>query len=67
MINSHRRTGALMLAVEAGSEAEQLGLAPGDVIVGWGEAEIRSTADLTDCSFGAPVTVLRKQQKTVLA
>ena len=61
------RTGALVLAVEAGSEAEQLGLAPGDVIVGWGEAEIRSTADLTNRSFGAPVTVLRKQQKTVLA
>ena len=34
MINSHRRTGALVLAVEADSEAEQLGLAAGDVIVG---------------------------------
>ena len=67
MINSHRRTGALVLSVEEGSEAEQLGPAPGDVIVGWGEAEIRSTADLTSRSFGAPVAVLRKQQKTVLA
>ena len=60
------RNGALVLSVEAGSEAEQLGIIPGDVIVGWGEADIRSTADLTDRSFEAPVTVLRKQQKILL-
>ena len=60
------RNGALVLSVEAGSEAEARGLIPGDVIVGWGEADIRSTADLTDRPFGAPVTVLRKQQKIIL-
>ena len=60
--------GALILAVEAGSEAEGKGLAAGDVIVAWGGENIRSMEDLAGRTLDAdtPVAVLRKQKRTVL-
>ena len=60
--------GALVLAVEAGSEAEQRGLAAGDVIVAWGDAPINRVGDLEGCSLDGqtPVAILRKQRRIVL-
>lgn len=60
--------GALVLAVEPGSEAEKRGLAPGDVIVAWGDAAIDRATDLEGRTLvpDAPVAVLRKQKRTIL-
>ena len=60
--------GALILAVEAGSEAESRGLAAGDVIVAWGDKPVNSVDDLEGAAFDdrTPVAVLRKQKRTVL-
>ncbi|MBE6939084.1 MAG: peptide-binding protein [Ruminococcaceae bacterium] len=60
--------GALIMAIGAASEAEKRGLAVSDVIVLWGDKAINNIDDLADCTFDAdvPVTVLRKQHRTVL-
>ena len=60
--------GALVVAVEPGSWADNRGLSAGDVIVAWGERVVDSVADLDDRSIvpDAPLTVLRKQQRTEL-
>ena len=60
--------GALVMTVETGSEAQKRGLLPSDVIVCWGNAEIDRMDDLEECRFAddLPITVLRKQQKTIL-
>ncbi|MFC9786925.1 S1C family serine protease [Rhodococcus sp. NPDC127528] len=44
---SEAQTGAKVIAVGAGSPAEQAGVRRGDVIVGWGGNPIRSSSDLT--------------------
>ena len=60
--------GALILAVEVGSEAEGRGLAAGDVIVAWGDKPVNSVDDLEGATFDdrTPIAVLRKQKRTVL-
>ncbi|MBE6953718.1 MAG: peptide-binding protein [Ruminococcaceae bacterium] len=60
--------GAIVMAVAAGSEAEKRGLAPNDVIVGWGRADIDSADQLATRKLdpAVPIIVLRKQIKTVL-
>jgi S1-C subfamily serine protease len=44
---SEAQTGARVIAVGAGSPAEQAGVRRGDVVVGWGGNPIRSSSDLT--------------------
>lgn len=57
-------SGALVLFVEAGSEAEKKGLRESDVIIAWGEAEICAASDLEKCAYdNSAVTILRRQQK----
>ena len=60
--------GALVLAVEPGSEAEKRGLASGDVIIAWGDAAIDRATDLAGRTLvpDTPVAVLRKQKRTIL-
>lgn len=58
--------GALILVVEAGSEAEKRGLAAGDVIVAWGGKAVNCVDDLEGSAFGDPVAVLRKQKRIEL-
>lgn len=59
--------GALVLFVEAGSEAEKKGLQESDVIIAWGEAEICAASDLEKCAYdNSAVTILRRQQKIIL-
>ena len=60
--------GALILTVEAGSEAEKRGLFVNDVIVAWGNQVINCVDDLTGCSLDpqTPVAVFRKQRRIVL-
>ena len=59
--------GALVLFVEAGSEAEKKGLRESDVIIAWGEAEICAASDLEKCAYdNSAVTILRRQQKIIL-
>ena len=60
-------SGALIISVEPGSEAERIGLRENDVIIAWGSAEICTVSDLKNCAFdGSGVTILRKQQKVIL-
>ena len=60
--------GALIMAVEAGSPAEQRGLAANDVIVAWGGDAINRITDLEGRSFApeTAVAVLRKQKRIEL-
>jgi hypothetical protein len=60
--------GALIMAVEAGSLAEQRGLAANDVIVAWGGDAINRITDLEGHVLDdrTPVAVLRKQKKIIL-
>ena len=60
--------GALIMAVEAGSLAEQRGLAANDVIVAWGGDAINRITDLEGRVLDdrTPVAVLRKQKKIIL-
>lgn len=64
-----QETGVLVESCEAGSPAEQAGLRPGDVIVGFSDSVVGSVDDLhrhlTDSSVGAstPVTLLRGNTK----
>ena len=60
--------GALIMAVEAGSPAEQRGLAANDVIVAWGGDAINRITDLEGHVLDdrTPVAVLRKQKKIIL-
>jgi len=60
-------SGALIISVEPGSDAERMGLQKNDVIIAWGSAEICAVSDLKNCAFdGSGVTILRKQQKVIL-
>lgn len=60
--------GALIMAVEAGSPAEQRGLLANDVIVAWGGDAINRITDLEGHVLDdrTPVAVLRKQKKIIL-
>lgn len=62
--------GALVLSVDKGSAAEQLGLMPEDVIVIWSGRKIHAAADLTALNpwegDPRPLHVLRKQKELVL-
>ena len=60
--------GALILAVEAGSEANKRGLLVNDVIVAWGNRGINCVDNLIGCSLDpqTPVAVFRKQRRIVL-
>ncbi|MBQ4351578.1 MAG: PDZ domain-containing protein, partial [Clostridia bacterium] len=58
--------GALVLAVEAGSPAEAIGLRALDVITDWNGREIRCAADLSGEEEITAVRVLRKQKAVEL-
>lgn len=58
--------GALVLAVEAGSPAETIGLRALDVITDWNGCEIRCAADLSGEEKITSVRVLRKQKAVEL-
>ena len=58
--------GALVLAVEAGSPAEAIGLRALDVITDWNGCEIRCAADLSGEEKITSVRVLRKQKAVEL-
>lgn len=61
-------SGALVVTVDAGSNAEKRGLLADDVIVGWGDAVVNSVNDLENCSLddNVKIIVIRKQKRIVL-
>ncbi len=61
-------SGALVVTVAAGSDAEKRGLLADDVIVGLGDAVVNSVDDLEGCVFNdnVKVTVIRKQNRIML-
>jgi len=60
-------SGALVVMVDAGSNAEKRGLLADDVIVGWGDDEVNSVNDLENCAFddNVKIIVIRKQKKVI--
>ena len=61
-------SGLVITKVTEGGGAADAGLAPGDVIVAWGDAAIDRATDLAGRTLvpDAPVAVLRKQKRTIL-
>ncbi len=60
VVNFHKLpvdTGVLVISVEKGSPAEEAGLEPGDVIVGFNEHPIASIADLHKLLLGREIGV----------
>jgi len=60
--------GALILSVEGGTEMACRGFLVGDVIVGWGDAEIHNVDELLHCTLDnvEKICVIRNQTKIIL-
>ncbi len=59
-------TGALVLSMLPDSPAEHFGIRRGDVLLHWGEREIRGADDLIGCGPGEPIHVLRQHKDIVI-